>query len=95
MLRILILTLIAVCALSSAQSEYDNSCQSWRDCRDVGKRCHGIQDVGCICKNGKCKISSGCGTMGAFFRTACSSCTEDGCEDEGACKWRNGQCLPA
>eukprot|EP00092_Neocalanus_flemingeri_P080019 GFUD01099766.1.p1 GENE.GFUD01099766.1~~GFUD01099766.1.p1 ORF type:complete len:387 (-),score=87.47 GFUD01099766.1:107-1267(-) len=77
------------------QADSDESCQSWKDCFALGKKCNGIQDVGCICKNGKCKISSGCGTMGAFFRTSCSSCSEDGCEDEGACKWRNGQCLTA
>merc|ERR1719315_11032 len=71
----------------------DNSCTSWEDCRNPGKECHGIEDVSCICKRGQCKISSACGTRGAFFYTACSSCSEDGCEDEGACQWTNGRCV--
>ena len=31
--------------------------------------------------------------MGAFFIRECSTCNKDDCEDEGACKWRNGKCL--
>ena len=36
---------------------------------------------------------AGCGTMGTFLFTKCSSCAEDDCEDEGACVWRAGRCL--
>ena len=35
----------------------DESCKTWSDCMKDGKKCDGIQDVGCICKNGQCKIS--------------------------------------
>ena len=40
------------------------------------------------------KFSAGCGTMGAFFFTKCADCTEEDCEDEGACKWQDGSSLP-
>merc|ERR1719233_2656141 len=70
----------------------DESCRTYDDCMKDGKKCDGLMDAGCICKNGKCKISSGCGTMGAFFFTKCSTCSEDDCEDEGACKWEKGKC---
>jgi len=81
------------CAPPCGAAVSDNSCTSWEDCRNPGKECHGIEDVSCICKSGQCKISSACGTRGAFFYTACSSCSEDGCEDEGACQWTNGRCV--
>ena len=32
--------------------------------------------------------------MGAFFFTKCADCTEEDCEDEGACKWQDGSSLP-
>ena len=85
----------------------DESCKTWKDCLNDGKMCDGLQDVGCICKKGQCKISgkrkykkacnnlyspAGCGTMGAFFFTKCSVCSEDDCEDEGTCKWAGGKC---
>jgi len=60
-----------------------------------GKLCDGLADAGCICRNKQCKISSGCGTMGATFFTECSTCNENDCEDEGACRWSNGQCNDA
>jgi len=70
----------------------DESCAYAEDCYSSGKMCDGIQDVGCLCKGGQCKISAGCGTMGAFFRKDCSFCRENDCEDEGACVWNNGRC---
>ena len=85
----------------------DESCKSFKDCYENGKRCDGIQDVGCICKNEQCKISckfykteekitysliiAGCGMMGAFFFTACKTCDKEDCEDEGACWWEDGK----
>jgi len=72
----------------------DNSCRTYEDCSKEGKKCFQLADAGCICKKGQCKISSGCGTNGAFFRTACSTCNQEDCEDEGACKWVNRQCIP-
>jgi len=72
----------------------DESCTTLDDCYTDGKMCDGIMDAGCLCKNGQCKISSGCGTHGAFFFTPCSSCNEDDCEDEEACQWMNGECMP-
>eukprot|EP00092_Neocalanus_flemingeri_P077406 GFUD01096131.1.p1 GENE.GFUD01096131.1~~GFUD01096131.1.p1 ORF type:complete len:149 (+),score=46.63 GFUD01096131.1:28-447(+) len=90
-IRLLSLGLIAFSAFSFGLA-VDESCQTWEDCNKNGKKCDGIQDVGCICKNGQCKISSGCGTMGAFFFTPCSNCEEEDCEDEEACKWMNGKC---
>ena len=38
-------------------------------------------------------LPAGCGTMGAFFKTECHTCTEEDCEDEGACKWKKGKCM--
>ena len=35
---------------------------------------------------------AGCGTMGAFFFRNCSTCTEESCEDAGACSWIAGEC---
>jgi len=69
----------------------DNYCTYDVDCQASGKLCNpqtGVQDAGCICKKGECKISSGCGTHGAFSFRSCSECDSnlDGCEDEGACK---------
>ena len=37
-------------------------------------------------------VLAGCGTMGAFFFQNCSGCDKEGCEDEGACVWREGEC---
>eukprot|EP00091_Calanus_sinicus_P011428 TRINITY_DN25913_c0_g1_i1.p1 TRINITY_DN25913_c0_g1~~TRINITY_DN25913_c0_g1_i1.p1 ORF type:complete len:198 (-),score=36.32 TRINITY_DN25913_c0_g1_i1:206-721(-) len=70
----------------------DNSCQTKWDCWKAGKKCHEITDVGCVCKKGQCKISSGCGTQGAFFFQSCSGCSPEGCEDEGACVLQDGVC---
>eukprot|EP00091_Calanus_sinicus_P005337 TRINITY_DN15783_c0_g1_i1.p3 TRINITY_DN15783_c0_g1~~TRINITY_DN15783_c0_g1_i1.p3 ORF type:complete len:114 (-),score=25.60 TRINITY_DN15783_c0_g1_i1:402-743(-) len=92
-LRFCVVSLFSLDVLPLAQAA-DESCKTWSDCMKNGKKCDGIQDVSCICKNGQCKISSGCGTMGAFFFTKCSDCTEEDCEDEGACKWQDGSsCL--
>ena len=38
-------------------------------------------------------LPAGCGTMGAFFKTEYHTCTEEDCEDEGACKWKGGKCM--
>jgi len=81
-------------SIFSAFALADNSCTTYEDCSKEGKMCFQLADAGCICKNGQCKISSGCGTQGAFFRTACSTCSQEDCEDEGACKWVNNQCTP-
>merc|ERR1711915_872635 len=78
---------------SRGRTSRDESCRKADDCYKNGKKCDGIQDVVCICKKGLCKISSGCGIMGAFFKTECNTCTEEDCEDEGACKWKKGKCM--
>eukprot|EP00091_Calanus_sinicus_P002927 TRINITY_DN13061_c0_g1_i1.p2 TRINITY_DN13061_c0_g1~~TRINITY_DN13061_c0_g1_i1.p2 ORF type:complete len:104 (-),score=5.21 TRINITY_DN13061_c0_g1_i1:106-417(-) len=91
MIRFLTCCLFALSVFSSCLA--NESCTTLDDCYKNGKVCDGIQDVGCICKNGLCKISSGCGTFGAFFRTGCETCGEEGCEDEGACKWIGGKCM--
>ena len=68
-------------------------CSDWSDCHQEGGLCHNLADAGCVCKAGRCKISSGCGTQGAFFYRSCNSCNEDDCEDEGTCLWRGGECV--
>ena len=35
----------------------NNSCVSVADCWKAGGMCDGIQDVGCVCRRGQCKIS--------------------------------------
>jgi len=67
----------------------DESCTTWDDCYKDGKMCDGVMDAGCLCKNGQCKKSSGCGI---FEFTSCSTCNEEDCEDEGACQWMNWGC---
>merc|ERR1719348_1543507 len=74
--------------------EDQTSCTVAEDCYSDDKMCHGIQDVYCICKQGQCKISAGCGEMGAFCFKECSTCSEDDCEDTGKCIWDNNQCSP-
>ena len=34
----------------------------------------------------------GCGVVGAFFKTECSTCNEEDCEDSGACVWDSTTC---
>ena len=33
--------------------------------------------------------------MGAFFKTECSTCNEEDCEDYGACYWDSTKCIEA
>lgn len=61
-------------------------CTTKDDCYSYGNLCDGrVGGNGCICKNNKCKLSSGCGTgpLNVFY--PCSQCSYEDCEDEGVC----------
>eukprot|EP00090_Calanus_glacialis_P032018 TRINITY_DN53122_c0_g1_i1.p1 TRINITY_DN53122_c0_g1~~TRINITY_DN53122_c0_g1_i1.p1 ORF type:complete len:101 (-),score=17.31 TRINITY_DN53122_c0_g1_i1:31-333(-) len=88
-----VLLIVIVLRLGKAEWREDEPCTVREDCYENGKMCDGLMDAGCICKEGMCKISSGCGTMGAFFSIECADCGEEDCEDEGACKWVGGECI--
>merc|ERR1719334_1895352 len=50
--------------------------------------------TGCVCKNGKCKITVGCGIKQGFQdHPKCSECDEEDCEDNGLCSWSQGKCV--
>ena len=34
-----------------------DECKTWEDCMNDGGKCDGLQDAGCICKKGQCKIA--------------------------------------
>jgi len=73
-----------------------NTCSTREDCYKEGMMC-GSKDADlvneCLCKNGKCKRSSGCGTdlYGRFIK--CSQCRNYDCEDEGRCLLKKGKCF--
>jgi len=73
----------------------DLLCTEADDCSSKGKPCYSLADAYCVCKNNRCKISSGCGRVGAFFNRECSSCNQEDCADEGLCVWMRGTCRPA
>merc|ERR1712129_641272 len=91
--QFIMIGLICLSIANFGQGQFgDESCKTREDCYGDNMMCALIQDAGCICKDGMCKISSGCGTNGAFFFTPCTAphCDQEDCEDEGVCHWVDG-----
>jgi len=67
-----------------------NTCTTRGDCFRGNMMCERMKLTDCLCKNGICKKSSGCGT-----KRKCSDnyCWSANCEDEGMCVWQKGKCV--
>jgi len=67
-----------------------NTCTTRRDCFRGNMMCERMKLTDCLCKNGICKKSSGCGTKRDCHDNYCWSAN---CEDEGKCVWLKGKCV--